>query len=237
MNLILLFENDFSGESGKRVRLRGRRWLYVRDVHRAAVGDELCVGLLNGRIGRGHVLRLDEAGLEMEVELNEDPPRPLRLTLILALPRPLVLKRVLISVTSMGVKRIVLVNPRRVDRSFWSSSALQAEALREQLILGLEQARDTLMPEVLLRPRFRPFVEDELSALVDGGRALIAHPGAGVPCPTGLAEPVTLAVGPEGGFSDYEVEKLEGHGFSKIDLGPRILRVETAVPALLAKLF
>jgi RsmE family RNA methyltransferase len=236
MNLILLFENEL-GEDGKRVRLGDRRWVYVRDVHRARVGDELCVGLMNGRIGRGRVLRLDEKGLELEVELSEDPPQPLPVTLILALPRPPVLKRVLISATSMGVKRIVLINPRRVDRSFWSSSALRPDALREQLILGLEQARDTLMPEVLQRPRFRPFVEDELPALVDGGRALVAHPDAGVPCPTGLDEPVTLAVGPEGGFSDYEIEKLEICGFSKIDLGPRILRVETAVPALLAKLF
>ena len=105
------------------------------------------------------------------------------------------------------------------------------------LILGLEQAKDTLVPEVELRTRFRPFVEDELPSLVKGTLGLVAHPAASAECPRAVAGDVTLVMGPEGGFVPFEVEKLEAAGCSVVHLGERILRVETALPALLARLF
>ena len=95
---------------------------------------------------------------------------------------------------------------------------------------------DTRLPEVMLRPRFKPFVEDEVPALSSGSRALLAHPYARQPCPRRVQEPVTLAVGPEGGFIAYEVELLEAQGFEAVSLGARILRVEHAIPALLGRL-
>ncbi len=244
MNLILLEPEDFCdgardavAEGAGLVRLDGRRRQHLLEVHRAAVGDELCVGLLDDRIGTGVVTRLDRGSLHMEVRLLRDPPPALPVTLLLALPRPLVLKRVLLGVTAMGVKRIVVLNCRRVEKSFWSSAALQPESLREQLVLGLEQGRDTRLPELLLRPRFRPFVEDELPGMSAGTQALVAHPEAVHPCPRQVAGPVTLAVGPEGGFIPYEIERLEAAGFSAVRLGERILRVESAIPALLGRLF
>jgi RsmE family RNA methyltransferase len=234
MNLILLFEEDFLADG--RVRLTGRRLQHVLQVHRAEVGQVLCVGLAGGMIGRGHVERLDREVLEMAVVFERQPPPKLPVTLLLALPRPKVFTRVLLAATSMGVARIVLMNSYRVEKSFWKSPVLAKEKLQEPLVLGLEQARDTILPEVLLRPRFKPFVEDELPALCTGTTCLVAHPVA-APCPCDLSGPVTLAIGPEGGFIPYEVEKLAEYGFTPISLGERILRVETAVPALLSKLF
>ena len=236
MNLILLRPGDGVDGTG-RVRLRGRRLRHVLEVHRAAVGDELRVGLLGGGIGSGRVLRLTGDVLELEVRLDGAPPQPLPLTLILALPRPKVLRRVLRTASAMGVKRIVLLNSRRVEKSYWQSPFLGTEAMNEQLILGLEQARDTLLPEVLARPLFKPFVEDELPGLVRNTLPLVAHPGAAAPCPRDTGRQVTLAIGPEGGFIPYEVEKLAGCGFTPVHFGDRILSVETAVPALLARLF
>jgi RsmE family RNA methyltransferase len=235
MNLILLFSEDFVAPD--RVLLIERRLRHVLEVHRAAVGQSLCVGKAGGMIGTGRVLRLDEDGLELAVTFEREPPPPLPVTLLLALPRPKVLKRVLLTATSLGVKRIVLLNSFRVEKSFWKSPALVGEALREPLILGLEQARDTVLPEVLLKPLFKPFVEDELPALSAGSTCLVAHPRAEFPCPRGIAGPVTLAVGPEGGFIPYEIEKLQAAGFVPCDLGERILRVETAVTTVLARLF
>lgn len=244
MNLILLEPGDFGRANsdegaggGASVRLVGRRLRHVLEVHRAAAGDELCVGLLDDRIGTGLVTRLDPDVLEMEVRFQREPPPPLPVTLILALPRPLVLKRVLLAATAMGVKRIVLLNCRRVEKSFWRSTALKPERLREQIVLGLEQARDTRLPELLLRRRFRPFVEDELPRMSAGTRALVAHPEASQACPHRVREAVTLAVGPEGGFIPPEIEKLEEVGFSTVGLGQRVLRVESVVPALLGRLF
>jgi 16S rRNA (uracil1498-N3)-methyltransferase len=235
MNLILLFPEDFVGEI--RVRLEGRRLRHVKDVHRAAVGDELNVGLSGGLMGRGKVVKLRDDALEMEVDLFHEPPPPLPVTLILALPRPKVLRRVLSSVTSMGVKKIVLINCWRVEKSFWQSPLLEEDKLYGQLVLGLEQARDTVMPEVLVRPLFKPFVEDEVPALTNGTVRIVAHPTALKECPRGVNGRVSLAVGPEGGFIDYEIEKLSQSGFSAVSLGRRILSVETAIPSLLARLF
>jgi RsmE family RNA methyltransferase len=234
MNLILLVDDDFVDP--RRVRLTGRRLAFVRTVHRAAVGDVLRVGRLNGRIGHGAVARLDARELILEVGLDREPPPPVPLTLLLALPRPKVVRRVLRGVTAMGIKHIVLLNTWRVEKSFWSSPVLNPTPLRDALLLGLEQGGDTMLPTVDLRRRFKPFVEDELPALSEGTRGLLAHPAAVTPCPHGVGEPMTLAVGPEGGFIPYEVEQLCARGFEAVSLGGRPLLVEHAVPALLGRL-
>lgn len=236
MNLILIFKDDFI-EGTSRVRLTGRRLRHVLDVHRASVGDELCVGLVNDRIGTGKVITLSESALEMDVSLERMPPQALPIVLILALPRPKVLRRVLRSASSMGVKKMVLLNSFRVEKSYWSSPVLSPDSIREQLVLGLEQARDTVLPEVQLRPLFKPFVEDELPGLIKETLPLVAHPNTSSECPRHVDRPVTLAIGPEGGFIPYEMEKFIAAGFTAVHAGERILSVESAVPALLARLF
>ena len=123
MNLILLFDDDVISAAG-RVRLHGRRQAHVRNVMRPEVGDTLRVGRLNGALGTGRMVALTDAALEMDVTLTQAPPAPLPLTLLLALPRPKSLKRVLQAVTAMGVKRIVLMNAWRVEKSYWESPAL-----------------------------------------------------------------------------------------------------------------
>jgi 16S rRNA (uracil1498-N3)-methyltransferase len=235
MNLILLFQDDFIDNTI--VRLQGRRLKHVLEVHRASVGDELSVGVLNGQIGVGKITLLSQALLEMEVRLERAPPPALPLTLILVLPRPKVLRRVLRSVSSLGVKKIILLNCFRVEKSFWQSPFLNESSVKEQLILGLEQARDTVLPEVLLRPLFKPFVEDEVPEMIVGTVPIVAHPHANALFPRDLKRTVTLAIGPEGGFIPYEIEKLIACGFTPVQMGERILSVETAVPALIAKLF
>src|SRR3990167_1374267 len=220
MNLILLFKEDFIDE-GRRVRLTDRRHQHILEILKAKAGDELCVGLANGNIGTGRIVMLDPQSVDLEVELNQDPPPPLPLTLILALPRPQVIKRTLLCASSLGIKKIILLNFFRVEKSLWQSSSLHEDAIQRNLILGLEQAKDTVMPEVLLRKRFKIFVEDELPEMVKGTLPLVAHPGAKHVCPKDVRHPVTLVIGPEGGLTDYEVEKLTDLGFQDINLGSR----------------
>lgn len=235
MNLILLTREDFIG-NGQLARLTGRRLRHVLTVHRAQRGDTLRVGLINGKMGNGKIIHMDANALDLQVELFEPPPLPLDLNLILALPRPKMLRRILVASSSMGVKRIVLMNSYRVEKSFWRSPVLQRDKLNEYLKLGLEQAMDTLLPEIDLKPKFKPFVEDELADMIQGTRALVAHPSASESCPRNPGIPVTLAVGPEGGFIPYEVDKLKQCGFLPVHMGRRILRVETAVTTLIARL-
>ncbi|MBD9398875.1 16S rRNA (uracil(1498)-N(3))-methyltransferase [Pseudomonas sp. PDM11] len=235
MNLLLLEDGDFV--AADRVRLSGRRLTHLNDVHRAENGDILRVGRLGGQMGRGQLLQLDATSAELQVAFDQPPPAKLPITLLLALPRPKMLKRVLQSVSAMGVPRLVLLNSYRVEKSFWQTPFLEPEAIREQLILGLEQARDTVLPEVIIEKRFKPFVEDRLPQLAAGTLGLTGHPGDYPACPRAVEQPVTLAIGPEGGWIPYEVDKLAEAGLKPVQLGERILRVETAVTALLARLF
>lgn len=234
MNLILLFESDFTG--AHTVRLTGRRRDHLAGVHRAQTGGEVTVGMINGRLGRGEITAVNDDAVDMRIRLDADPPPALDLTLVLALPRPKVLNRVIAAVASMGIKRLFLINAWRVEKSYWKSPRLWPESIRDQSILGLEQARDTILPAVELRRFFTPFIEDELPSIARGTTALIAHPYSKEECPRAAAGPVTLVIGPEGGFISEEIDSLRRAGFQPVSLGPRVLRVETAVAALVGRL-
>jgi RsmE family RNA methyltransferase len=235
MNLALLFDEDFIGPD--RVRLVNRRRDHLNTVLKTKPGDSLTVGRLNGLVGRGRVLSQDSGQIELAVELTDAPPEPLPLTLVMAMPRPKMFRRVLQTVASLGVKDVWLINAFKVEKSFWQTPWLSDDHLRENLALGLEQARDTVMPRVHIRKLFKPFVEDELPALMQARPGLVAHPGSLEPFPSNVGTATTLCVGPEGGFTDYEVEKLVVAGAGAVHLGRRILRVETAVPVLIGRLF
>lgn len=234
VNLILLFPDDFASDGT--VRLTGRRARHVHEVHRARVGESLTVGRVNGLVGKGTVLAIAPDEVRLSVLLSDHPPPPTGLDLLLAMPRPKVLRRVLQSAASLGARRIVLVAAQRVEKSYFDTPFLEPAEIERNVVLGLEQARDTVLPEVVVRRRFRPFVEDEVEGLWPRATStrLVAHPAAarGPQCfDLGTAgSPAVLAIGPEGGWIPFELELLEAHGFRPFDLGRRILRVETAVP-------
>lgn len=235
MNLALLFDSDFV--DADRAVLTGRRLTHLTSVIKVTAGDRVPVGRVDGQMGTGEVVRLTDSEAELRVTLNQPPPPPLPLTLVLAMPRPKMLRRILQTCAALGVKDLWLINSYKVEKSFWQTPWLSEDHLRENMVLGLEQAKDTRMPTVHIRKLFKPFVEDELPALLAGKEALVAHPGTPVPCPVHLRGPAALCIGPEGGFTDYEVAKLQEAGCLGVHLGPRILRVETAVPVLISRLF
>lgn len=242
MNL-LIFRPDQAqfrspDQSSGDLLVTGRQRKHLDEVHNAREGDRLRVGLLDGKLGMASVTAIDRDSAQLSFVLESEPPPPLPVTLLLALPRPKMLKRTLQTIATMGVKRLYLINSYRVEKSYWQTPFLTPEAIAEELLLGLEQGMDTRLPEVHLRQRFKPFVEDELPALMAGRKAWLAHPGQdAIACPRGDHEDTIVAIGPEGGFIPYEVTKLKAAGFTQISLGSRILRVETAVPVVLAKLF
>jgi len=235
MNLIILNPDDFIADG--RVRLEGRRLEHVCSVHKAKVGDSLKVGLLGGKIGVGRIAVLDEQALEMVVELDQPPPPKLPLNLIVALPRPKALNRVLAAATSLGVAHIVLMNAWKVEKSYWKSPRLSEENLFRQRIIGLEQGVDTMLPELQLARFFANFVLDDLPKMAQSTLRLVAHPQAAATCPANVNEPCTLVLGPEGGFIPDELAALEKIGFIPVKLGERILRTETALAALVGRLY
>jgi 16S rRNA (uracil1498-N3)-methyltransferase len=235
MNLVLLEYEDFIREGY--ARLLGRRLEHVRKVHRAGLGDELQVGILGGKVGLGRVDRIDDEALEMSVRLETEPPEPLPMRLILALPRPKVLNRTIAAAVSMGIREIDLINSWRVEKAYWGSPRLSAENLRLQAILGLEQAGDTILPTIRQHQLFVPFVREELPKALRGKLGLVADPEGEAPCPRDVETPVVLAIGPEGGFIDRELATFREIGFTSVNLGRRILRVETALAYLVGRMF
>lgn len=235
MNLLLLEDSDYTAEN--QVILTGRRLNHLLDIHKIQPGDTVKAGQINGKMGTADVLEITPSSVMLKANLTEPPPTPLPLTLILALPRPKMLRRIFQTIATMGVKKLYLINTWKVEKSYWQTPWLESSAIREQLILGLEQGCDTTLPEVIIKKRFKPFLEDELPSIIGNSKAFVAHPVNGIPCPMALNTPISLAIGPEGGFIDYEITRLIETGFQSISLGNRILRVETAIPVLLSKLF
>lgn len=235
MNLLLLDEKDFIASD--RVRVFGRRFDHVQKVLQAKINTSLACGLLGGSMGTGRITQIHSDFLEMEVCLDQDPPAPLPLTLVLALPRPKMLKRIIETVTSLGVKDIYLVNSWRVEKSFWKTPVLEPGNLEGYLRLGLEQGKDTVLPQIVQKRFFTRFVKEELPVIANKSFCITAHPKTSNICPNGVNKKTTLVIGPEGGFIDLEIKTLEEAGFETVSLGPRILRVETATTYLISRLF
>lgn len=236
MNIILAEAEECRDN---RLFVDDRRAEHLVKVLHAAPGDVLRVGIVNGRRGLGRVLSLCSKypfSATLEIEWEDTIPDSPFLDLILALPRPIMLKRVFSQVAALGVGTIHLVHANRVEKSFWEAGILQPREYRNHLLLGLEQAVDTRLPEVLIHPRFKPFVEDLCPTLAGAySLRLVADPNGDRPLAK-MTFPATgrvlLAVGPEGGWVPYELEKFRDQGFCCVSFGSRILKVDTAIVAL-----
>lgn len=230
MNVLLLEPSELRPDGTARVA--GRRARHVHEVLRAAPGDRILAGVVGGGLGEAEVLAATEDEAVLAPRLDRAPPPPSPVSLLLAVPRPKMLRRVLQAAAAMGVKRIALCGSYRVEKAYFGSPALEPAAIREELLLGLEQGRDTVLPEVTVDRFFKPFVEDRLDALFPGRGRLLAHLAGAAPLEEAPPpEPrAVVAIGPEGGWTPYEAGRLVERGFRPVTLGPRPLRVDAAVP-------
>ena len=232
MNVILLAPEDWLDVNT--VCLDDHRHQHIRSVLKAEIGDALRVGLLDGLRGSGTVVKLSDEHTHLQVDLV-DPPLPRHpCDLILALPRPKMLRRVFRTAAEMGVAHLYLINSARVEKSYWQSPLLQPDRIKAALTAGLERAGDTALPQVHLHTRFKPFIEDQLPGLIGSNACWIAHPGAGEALATQSGEGLII-LGPEGGFVPYEVELAKSMGAHPVRLSDRILSVDTAVTAALSQ--
>jgi len=234
MNLLLLEPDEVGGDGT--VQLAGARARHLREVLRVRPGDTVRVGLLDGPRGCAEVLKVDEASVRLRAMFDTPaPPRP-TVDLMLAMPRPKALKRLWAPLATAGVDRIFIVNAERVPKMYFDSDALDPALIRSRLIEGLAQAGETALPQVEVRRRLKPFVEDELNEFAGDACRLLALSGD-APRVADRVLPsrrVWLAVGPEGGWTPRETAWLCDHGFHCVSMGPRIWRADAAALALLA---
>jgi RsmE family RNA methyltransferase len=218
--------------------LADRRAEHLRGVLGVRAGDEVRAGVLGGGVGRGRVVSDD--GKTMIILLAIDAPArpPLDVELVLAVPRPKVLSRVVETCAAFGVRRIDLTNAWRVDKSYLRSPRLAPAALATAARLGAEQGATTHVPELVVHDRLMSLLDERFPPL--GGPLairIIAHPGA-PPIERTVTSPgpVVLAIGPEGGWIERELETFVARGFAAVSLGAPILRVEAAVAAALGQI-
>ena len=247
----------------------GERAEHILNVLHGEVGQVLKTGEIDGLIGTSTIQSIDTTGaarISVAVDHREESLRPW-VNLILAPPRPRVMKRLLPQLATLGVGKIVLVGAKKVEKDFWGATLLKPENYRPLLIDGLMQAGTSILPTIELRRNFRKFVREELDALLPSSNRIVAHPYEAKDARPETGDrsqstnrpiehsnnrtfeqsnirtfehsnisSLTLAIGPEGGWTDEEVALLEEHGFSRYSLGSRILRTDTATIALLAQL-
>ena len=239
MNIILYRSLEI--EEPNMLRLKDSRAEHIRTILRSKPGDTVRVGRINGAMGTATVCEISKSNVLLTVEPSGIiPPKP-PTDIIVALPRPIMLKRVLTQAATFGVGRILLINAARVEKSFFNATLLEKENYQTFLRNGLEQAVDTMLPEVAVFKRFKPFIEDFFPTIAGQYKdCLVAHPFAQKfmfqATTPDADDKLLLAIGPEGGWVDYEIEQFLSKGFTPFSLGPRILRVDTVVPALLSQL-
>lgn len=242
MNLLLFHRHEC--EDGRlRLAAGDRRLLHICEVLASRRGDSLRAGELNGPRGVVELCRdpLPDQDLELRFVATDRPGPPMSGQVFLALPRPQSLKKVLFLLPQIGVRRLVLLRSSRVEKSFFHSPLLHKGEWRRHLWLGMEQAGQSLMPELRIHQYFRPFIEDQVPKLTSSGARLLLHPG-----PDGNDDLVSrpalpggewaLAIGPEGGWQEHELDAWRSAGFTPIGLGARILRVESALHHAVAQL-
>lgn len=233
MNVILLGPQDCWLDDTT-VLLRDRRAVHILEVLKPNLGDTLRVGIRDGALGTGRVVAMEGSTVKLVVQTREPPPRRHRFEIVLALPRPKMLRRILRTVAEFGVSDLHLINTARVEKSFWQSPLLAGDKVEEALLAGMERSRDTVAPRVHQHRLFRPFVEDRLVDICSGRPCWIAEMGSAQALSTTAAGSAVVMIGPEGGFVPFELDLAQAVIARPVHLGERLLSVDTALAAVLA---
>jgi 16S rRNA (uracil1498-N3)-methyltransferase len=234
LNLILIEPNEFLNSD--LVKIQGRKSNHIFKVLKPKLGDLLRVGIINGKLGSAEVVEINEGSIVLRFTKMYSPPKTPHISVVLALPRPKVFSRVLYSLTVLGVKRIAIINCWKVEKCYWQSHHLNELNIKKTIHLALEQSVDTQEPEVSFFRLFKPFVEDSLESWCGDSDRIICHPGEETEKEfKNTKSDIVLVIGPEGGFTSYEVSEFKKRDFKGYSMSPRIMNVETAAISLVSR--
>ena len=234
MNIILLRQNDFCINDNN-VSITDHRFDHIQTVLKSKVGDKLKVGIIGGNRGYGTIKKIESDKVVMDVFLNKEPLSRHNFDIVLSLPRPKMLRRILRTIAEFGVHRLHIVNSARVEKSYWQSPLLKNEKIQDALQTGMERSGDTIMTDVMLYKRFRPFVEDILPKLCAHRECYLTDINSQKSIKDLKSQDAVIIIGPEGGFVPFEIDLTTSVIANKINLGNRILSVDTALTTVLAQ--
>src|SRR5215469_7838173 len=228
---------DAALESGMRLSLPASAAGHLTRVLRLRPGAALI--LFNGRGGEYAASLERAAGSKATVEVGEhqaiERESPFPLTLAQGVSRGERMDLVVQKATELGVTRLVpVLTERSVVRLDEEQSDRKSSHWRAIVTAACEQCGRNRLPEVALPAQLREFLRQPAGESV----RLLLSPAAtrrieDVPRP---ASSVTVLIGPEGGLSDEEQADALTYGFTAVNLGPRVLRTETAAIVALALL-
>lgn len=227
MNQIMLEKEEL--QTGNLAILSDRRAKHIIQVLKVQPGDVLRIGILNGNRGTALVRSCSRQTVTLQCQADTPPMAKTGITLLLALPRPKVLKRLFAPLAAFGIQKIILTNAERVERAYFDTHWLQPNHYTPLLWEGLEQSGETHLPEIQVERRLKPLVEDHLAQRTETKYLLHPAPHATPLIQTNPTKPVCAAIGPEGGWTDYEVDLFCRHGFTCMSVGERILRSDIAI--------
>jgi 16S rRNA (uracil1498-N3)-methyltransferase len=201
---------------------------YLVKVLRLQAGAEVCVFDGCGTEIDGRIVRASTVGVEVALGQRHRVPLPLvSITLLQSVPRGDRMDVIVQKTTELGVTRIVpvlsargMVKPPPGKTRRWRTIA--QEAARQSGRADVPEVAEVTALDVALVG----------AATAGGTRLMLWEEERSMPLRQLLAQtpslPVTLLVGPEGGFPQEEVDSARVQGFRTVAIGPRILRVETA---------
>ena len=236
MNIVLLEASQIAEDDTAWLSERAHK--HIVTVLGLGEGSSVRVGVRAGLLGQATIIEQTESATRVRVKLTESAPPRQRVGLVMALPRPKMFRRILSTCIEMGINEIHFINSYRVEKSYWQSPLIDTDSIEKIIATGLEQACDTQAPELYWHRRFKPFIEDSFEAVKSRfDRCLLADHRAKEPISVPkVSESTLVCIGPEGGFIPYEIERFHEYGCQSVHLGPRTLRAETAVAAILGKL-
>ncbi len=229
--------------SAEQITLEGDEARHLARVMRAQPGDEAVVFDGSGAeflcevatVGRNAVQLFIRERREITKEL------PVHVTLAVSLPKGDRQRWLIEKLTELGAARL---QPLRTERSVAQPSANALERLRRGVIEASKQCGRNRLLEISDAADWTSFVRDEETTPHPDQPCLVADPSGADPFATTIlgrqldkntaALQLTIAIGPEGGFSDAELAVAREHGWGIVNLGARILRVETAAVAAMA---
>jgi len=229
MNLLIIFKSELMSEN--EAVISGKRVTHLLEILDAKEGSVIKAGLFNGKKGTAKIVKIDENKAVLETSFSELPEPKIPLTVIIGLCRPKVLSRLIADLTTYGVTRIDIIQTYYGDKGYWANDIFTPSGLEECIVKGLEQSMDTVPPQINLIKRFGPYSNDVLPQLISSdSKGFVCSPAASENLKTiTKGTENVMAIGPERGFTKYEMEQFIKAGFEPVSLGTRILRTESAV--------
>jgi len=200
---------------------------HILKVLHVQIGQSFDVGQIDGPTGKATLIGINETSLELAYQWTTETPVLYAIDLWVSFCRPQSCRRILQECTSLGVKSITFFDTEKCEATYRDSRLWHSGEAQRLLIRGAEQAFCTRIPELNLRPSLSDAIDhgdEERTRLALDNYEATADLGS---CPISSRSTI-LAVGGERGWSAAERDALRTSGFILVDLGPRVLRTETA---------